>query len=198
MAKINLLPWREEQRKERQREFFLLLIFSAVAAIALVFVALTYLGGTLSMQNERNEYLQAQIKDMDVQIQEIAELEKTREALLARKQVIEDLQSKRSLTVQLLNELVITTPVGVTLTNLQQLGLEVTISGTAQSNARVSEFLTKLGTSALLVDPQLAIIEANKERVQAVEPYDFRIKVRLQLASDQDAVGFDEEQADAE
>lgn len=195
MAKINLLPWRDEQRKERQREFFLLLIFSAVAAIALVFVVLTYLGGTLSMQNDRNQYLQTQIKDMDKQIKEIAELEKTREALFARKQVIEDLQSKRSLTVQLLNELVLTTPVGVTLTNLQQLGLEVTVSGTAQSNARVSEFLTKLGSSELLVNPDLAIIEANEKRAQTVEPYDFRIKVRLHLASDQEDEGFDEEQS---
>jgi len=195
MAKINLLPWREEQRKERQREFFLLLIFSAVAAIALVFVVLTYLGGTLSMQNARNQYLQTQIKEMDQQIEEIAELEKTREALFARKQVIEDLQSKRSLTVQLLNELVSTTPVGVTLTNLQQLGLEVTISGTAQSNARVSEFLTQLGSSELLVNPELAIIEANTKRAQTVEPYDFRIKVHLKLASNQEDEGFDEEQS---
>lgn len=195
MAKINLLPWREDQRKERQREFFLLLIFSAVAAIALVFVVLTYLSGTLSMQNDRNQYLQTQIKSMDRQIKEIAELEKTREALFARKQVIEDLQSKRSLTVQLLNELVVTTPVGVTLTNLQQMGLEVTISGTAQSNARVSEFLTQLGSSKLLVDPELAIIEANAKRAQTVEPYDFRIKVRLKLASSQADEGFDEEQS---
>ncbi|MBE9548685.1 MAG: PilN domain-containing protein [Proteobacteria bacterium] len=195
MAKINLLPWREEQRKERQREFFMLLIFSAVAAIGLVFVVLTYLGGTLSVQNQRNQYLQSQISDMDQQIKEISELEKTREALVARKQVIEDLQSKRSLTVQLLNELVTTTPVGVTLTNLQQLGLEVTISGTAQSNARVSQFLTKLGTSALLVDPELAIIEANEKRAQTVEPYDFRIKVRLNLAPSQEDEGFDEEQS---
>ncbi|MCF6225169.1 MAG: PilN domain-containing protein [Xanthomonadales bacterium] len=198
MAKINLLPWRDEQRKERQREFFLLLIFSAVAAIGLVFVVLTYLGGTLSVQNDRNAYLQAQIKDMDKQIEEIAELEKTREALFARKQVIEDLQSKRSLTVQLLNELVTTTPVGVTVTNLRQLGLEVTISGTAQSNARVSEFLTQLGGSQLLVDPELAIIEANEKRAQAVEPYDFRIRVRLKLASESGSEGFDEEQSDAE
>ncbi len=198
MAKINLLPWRDEQRKERQREFFLLLILSAVAAIGLVFIVLTYLGGTLSVQNDRNAYLQAQIKDMDVQIEEIAELEKTREALFARKQVIEDLQSKRSLTVQLLNELVTTTPVGVTLTNLRQMGLEVTISGTAQSNARVSEFLTQLGGSQLLVDPELAVIEANEKRAQAVEPYDFRIRVRLKLASESGSEGFDEEQSDAE
>ncbi|MCF6262184.1 MAG: PilN domain-containing protein [Xanthomonadales bacterium] len=198
MAKINLLPWRDEQRKERQREFFLLLIFSAVAAIGLVFVVLTYLGGTLSVQNDRNAYLQTQIKDMDKQIEEIAELEKTREALFARKQVIEDLQSKRSLTVQLLNELVTTTPVGVTLTNLRQMGLEVTISGTAQSNARVSEFLTQLGGSQLLVDPELAIIEANEKRAQTVEPYDFRIIVRLKLASESGSEAFDEEQLDAE
>jgi type IV pilus assembly protein PilN len=160
-----------------------------------VFVVLTYLGSTLSMQNDRNQYIQTQISDMDKQIQEIAELEKTREALFARKQVIEDLQSKRSLTVQLFNELVTTTPVGVTLTSLQQLGLEVTISGTAQSNARVSEFLTQLGTSKLLVNPELAIIEANEKRSQTIEPYDFRIKVRMKLASSKEDEGFDEEQS---
>ncbi len=194
MAKINLLPWREEQRKERQRDFFMLLLFSVVGTFAVVFVVLTYLGGVLGTQNDRNQYLQTQISDMDEQIREISELEKTREALLARKRVIEELQGKRSLTVQLLNELVVTTPVGVTLTNLQQNGFEVTISGTAQSNARVSEFLTRLGISQLLTDPELTVIEANELRAQTVEPYDFRIKVRLHLGSEQEE-GFDKEQS---
>jgi len=195
MAKIKFLPWREEQRKERQREFFIMLVLSATAAVALVFFALTFLGGQLHTQESRNQYLQTQIREMDVMIKEIEDLEKTREALFARKQVIEDLQSKRSLTVQLLNELVMTVPVGVTLTNLQQVGLDVTISGTAQSNARVSEFLTKLGQSKLLVNPQLTVIEANKKRAQKIEPYDFQIRVHLQLASSQEDEGFDEEQS---
>ena len=193
MAKINLLPWREEQRSERQRDFFILLSVSAGAAIALVFMALTFLSGELNTQNDINSYLKAQISDMDEQIKEIAELEKTRESMLARKQVIEDLQSKRSLTVQLLNELVLTTPIGVTLTNVRQTDMDVTLSGTSQSNARVSQFLTKLTESTLLVDPQLTIIEADAKRSQSVEPYNFKIRVRLQLASDQVDEGFDAE-----
>ncbi len=192
MAKINLLPWREEQRNERQRDFFILLGISAGSAIALVFLALTFLSSELDNQNDINRYLKTQISDMDKQIKEISELEKTRESMLARKQVIEDLQSKRSLTVQLLNELVLTTPVGITLVNVQQTGMDVTLSGTAQSNARVSQFLTKLSKSTLLVDPELTIIEADGKRTQSVEPYNFRIRVRLKLASDQSDEGFDD------
>ncbi len=191
MAQINLLPWREEQRSERQRDFFILLGASAGAAIALVFIVLSFLSGELNTQNEINKYLKTQITEMDQQIKEIAELEKTRESMLARKQVIEELQSKRSLTVQLLNELVLTTPIGATLTNVQQNGLAVTLSGTAQSNARVSQYLTKLTGSKLLVDPELTIIEADSKRQQSVEPYNFKIRVRLQLASDQVDEGFD-------
>lgn len=191
MAKINLLPWREEQRNERQRDFFILLGISAGSAIALVFLALTFLSGELDNQSDINRYLKTQISDMDKQIKEISELEKTRESMLARKQVIEDLQSKRSLTVQLLNELVLTTPVGITLVNVQQTGMDVTLSGTSQSNARVSQFLTKLSKSVLLVDPELTIIEADDKRTQSVEPYNFRIRVRLKLASDQADEGFD-------
>ncbi len=193
MAKINLLPWREEQRNERQRDFFILLGVSAGSAIAIVFLALTFLSGELDNQNDINRYIKTQISDMDKQIKEISELEKTRESMLARKQVIEELQSKRSLTVQLLNELVLTTPIGITLVNVQQTGMDVTLSGTAQSNARVSQFLTKLSKSKLLIDPELTIIEADDKRTQSVEPYNFRIRVRLKLASDQSDEGFDDD-----
>src|SRR5690606_25429698 len=96
MARINLLPWRPARRKQRQKEFGVMLAFAALAGLALWFVVNTYYGNQIDGQNERNAYLQEQIKQVDTKIKEIDELDKQKARLLARKEVIEQLQANRS------------------------------------------------------------------------------------------------------
>jgi len=192
MARINLLPWREEQRKERQRQFLLTLGMAFVAAVVVVLVWNTFESNRISVQNSRNQTLQTEIRSMDQKIEEIARLEVIRNDLLERKAVIESLQSQRSATVMMLDELVLTTPVGVTLQSLRQQGNVVTLSGTTQSNARVSAYLQGLEGSGLFSTPKLQIIQADGERARSVEPYDFSIRVTLprpQTDAEDDLVG---------
>ena len=181
MSRINLLPWREEQRKERQRQFLLTLGMAFVAAVVVVLVWNTFESNRISVQNSRNQTLQTEIQAMDNRISEIERLEIIRNDLLERKAVIENLQSQRSATVMMLDELVLTTPVGVTLKALRQQGNIVTLSGTTQSNARVSAYLQGLEGSGLFTKPTLQIIQtgATAERARSVEPYDFSIRVTL-------------------
>ena len=181
MSRINLLPWREEQRKERQRQFLLTLGMAFVAAVVVVLVWNTFESNRISVQNSRNRTLQTEIQAMDNRISEIERLEIIRNDLLERKAVIENLQSQRSATVMMLDELVLTTPVGVTLKALRQQGNIVTLSGTTQSNARVSAYLQGLEGSGLFTKPTLQIIQtgATAERARSVEPYDFSIRVTL-------------------
>ena len=181
MARINLLPWREEQRKERQRQFLLTLGMAFVAAVVVVLVWNTFEGNRISVQNSRNQTLQTEIRSMDQKIAEIARLEVIRNDLLERKAVIESLQSQRSATVMMLDELVLTTPVGVTLKALRQQGNVITLSGTTQSNARISAYLQGLEGSELFSNPLLQIIQtgSDRERARSVEPYDFSIRVTI-------------------
>ena len=179
MSRINLLPWREEQRKERQRQFLLSLGMAVVAAVVVVLVWNTFESNRISVQNSRNQMLQTEINAMNAKIAEIDRLEVVRNDLLERKRVIESLQSQRSSTVMMLDELVTTTPVGVTLAALRQQGNVITLTGTTQSNARISAYLQGLEGSGLFTKPELQIIQVGRSRDSSVEPYDFSIRVTL-------------------
>src|SRR5690606_28484412 len=110
MARINLLPWRAERRKQRQKEFGVMVAFAVLAGLALWFLVNTFYGSQIDGQNERNAYLQEQIKQVDTKIKEIEELDKQKARLLARKEVIEQLQANRSQMVHLFDSLVRTIP----------------------------------------------------------------------------------------
>jgi type IV pilus assembly protein PilN len=120
MAKINLLPWRVERRKQREREFYMMLLGAGVAALAALLLAIGWMDHLIGDQTDRNTYFQQQIKTLDKQIEEIQELDKTRSALLTRKEIIEQLQSNRSQMVHLFDEMVRTIPDGVRLTSMKQ------------------------------------------------------------------------------
>ncbi len=178
MARINLLPWREERRKQRQQEFFVLLGASAVSAIVAVFVAMWFIGTQIDAQTERNATLSREIKALDAQIAEIEELDRQRDRLIARKEIIEQLQATRSQMVHLFDELVRTLPDGVQLQAIKQAGQALTLEGVAQSNARVSAYMRNLDASAWLKDSEIVKIEA-KNPDKAV-PYVFSLKVSLE------------------
>ncbi|MEX0914488.1 MAG: PilN domain-containing protein [Wenzhouxiangellaceae bacterium] len=179
MRKINLLPWREELRREAQKNFMILLIVAAVAAAGIVFMANRYFDAQISNQNQRNNFLTAEIAKLDRQIARIEQLDETRNRLLERKRVIEDLQANRTLMVRLFDQLVRTVPSGIRLLSARQVGEEITITGTSQSNARVSTYLRNLESSNVLHDPRLRIIEAETDETDAQMPYMFMVSAKV-------------------
>ena len=187
MARINLLPWRAERRKQRQREFQGMLGLAALAGVLLSFLVWFYFSQQISGQNERNAFLQAEIAKVKKQNEEIKELDAKKDRLLARKKVIEELQANRSQMVHLFDSLVRTIPDGVTLASIKQEGDILTLQGNAQSNARVSAYMRNLEVSGWMTKPDLSIIEVKKDDKNAPAttsasrtlPYSFSLKVQL-------------------
>lgn len=159
MARINLLPWREAERRRRRREF------AIAAGVALGVALLSAVGAhfwfeaRISVQQARNQYIDEQIIQLNRQIKEIQTLEETKARLLARMNIIQQLQQSRPEVVRLFDELVTAIPEGVFLTKLEQAGRNVVLEGRAQSNARVSAFMRSIEGSAWLGNPRLLLIE---------------------------------------
>lgn len=186
MARINLLPWREEARRERQRQFLYSLMGTLVLGAILVLIVGMFFDQRISHQESRNQQIQVEINRLEQRIARIAELERTRDRLLSRKQIIESLQASRSLTVELLDKLAKTIPVGITLTNVRQQGSNLTLLGTSQSNARVSAYLQSLEEMDLFVSPELQYVRASQNPPTPVETYEFAIAVRLDNTRDEE------------
>ena len=177
MARINLLPWRAERRKARQKEFIGMLGLAVVAGVLLSVLIVSFYSGRISTQTARNEFLRGEITKVDAQIKEIEALDQKKSKLLARKEVIEKLQSNRSQMVHLFDSLVRTIPDGVALTGIKQEGDILTLSGRSQSNARVSTYMRNLESSGWMTNPDLNVIEAKEGN--AGLPYEFNLKVKL-------------------
>jgi len=160
MARINLLPWRAERRRQRQKEFVGMLGASALLAVLLAFGIVSYYNAQIEGQNERNAFLRDQIAQVDSRIKEIEALDEKKAKLLARKEVIEQLQASRSQMVHLFDSLVRTIPDGVVLTAAKQEGDKLTLEGRGQSYGRVSTYMRNLESSGWMTRPELSIIEA--------------------------------------
>lgn len=196
MARINLLPWREEARRERQRQFMYSLMGTLVLGAILILIVGLFFDQRISHQEARNQQIQVEINRLQIRIDRIAELEKTRSRLLSRKQVIESLQASRSLTVELLDRLAMSIPVGVTLQTITQQGANLTLMGSSQSNARVSAYLQSLEEMELFVKPQLQYVRAAQKPQSRVETYEYSISVKLDNTK-RDDLGDAENQAEA-
>ena len=177
MARINLLPWREERRKARQKEFVGMLGLAVLAGILLSILIYSFYTGRVSNQTARNDFLRGEITKVDGEIKEIEALDQKKAKLLARKEVIEQLQANRSQMVHLFDSLVRTIPDGVALTAIKQEGDILTLSGRSQSNARVSTYMRQLESSGWMTKPDLNIIEAKEDNPGL--PYEFTLKVKL-------------------
>ena len=186
MARINLLPWRTDRRKQREREFYMLLIASAVGGVFALLVLVGWMGARIDNQQERNTYLQTETKSLDKQIEEIKELDKTRSQLLTRKQIIEQLQSNRAQMVHLFDEMVKTIPDGVRLTSMKQAGDILTLEGVAESNARVASYMRNIDNSPWMGRTDLRKIEnkAGSKDVDKKAPYLFSLDVKLRKPED--------------
>lgn len=182
MAHINLLPWRAERRKLRQREFFMQLGAAALAAIGLLLLWGFWMGMRIDNQNERNAYLQDQIKQVDARLTKINDLEKVRAQLLARKQIIEQLQANRSQMVHLFDELVKTIPGSSRLTSIKQNGDQMVLGGVAQSNASVAEYMRNIEASPWMGQTDLSKTENSHDASRM--PYSFGLTVALQKPKD--------------
>ncbi|MGD8346571.1 MAG: PilN domain-containing protein [Lysobacterales bacterium] len=179
MARINLLPWREEARRERQRQFMYSLVATIVLGAIIVLIVGVMIDQSISDQEARNQRIQVEISRLEQRITRISQLEETRARLVARKQIIESLQASRSLTVEMLDKLAKTIPPGVTLTNVRQQGMNLTLLGTSASNAMVSEYLQNLEAMDLFVQPDLQYVRVFQQAASRVERYEFSISVRL-------------------
>jgi type IV pilus assembly protein PilN len=161
MPRINLLPWREERRREQRRDYLGMLGLTAGAAVVVWLLIHFVYVARIEYQDGRNAYLGEQIARLDRQIREIQALEQERAQLIARMKAIEALQSSRPLVVHLFDELVTTLPEGVYLTDVRQQGATITLQGIAESNARVSNFMRNIEASKWLRNPRLEVIESS-------------------------------------
>jgi type IV pilus assembly protein PilN len=190
MIKINLLPHREEKRKEREKSFYSLLVLGAIAGLLMIVVVGGVIEGLISSQEQRNSVLKKANQDLDEQIKEVSSLQQEIQSLKARQQAVEDLQADRNQPVYLMDELVLQTPEGIYLKSLKQEGQRVVLNGYAQSNERVAEFLRNLNESSPWLDrPDLIEIKSVSlgQGRDAKKIFDFTINVAIRRPRDKDA-----------
>jgi type IV pilus assembly protein PilN len=183
MAKINLLPWRAERRKQREREFGAIMGAALGLAILVVLGWGWYADQMLAGQKSRNDMLTGEIKALEAKIIEIEALKAKRDKLLQRKEVIETLRASGSGTVRMLDDLVRTIPDGVRLTNIKQNGETLVLEGLAQSQARISSYMRNLETSRWLSKPDLQKSEATGPDKTA--RYKFSMMVALRKSKEE-------------
>jgi len=165
MPRINLLPWRDQQRRERKLAFFVALGGAAALAAIAAFIAYLLLGSMIDAQEHRNERLRAQIKVLDKQIEEINDLEAQKQKFISRMQIIEKLQSSRPEVVHLFDELVKEMPDGTYLTSVKQTGNKLKLDGVAQSSTRVSALMRNISASQWLRNPELEVVQTKSDTV---------------------------------
>ena len=180
MAYINLLPWREKKRKEKQQEFAFITGGVAVLGVLVWVLVHMQMQGLIEDQQARNRFLEKQIQIVNKEISKIKDLETVKENLLARMNVIQELQSNRPLSVHLMDELVRTLPDGVFLTSFTQKGNRLTMEGEALSNARVSAYMRNIESSIWLSDPRLDVIQTVAVDRQRVARFKLLAKQRTQ------------------
>jgi type IV pilus assembly protein PilN len=189
MIRINLLPHREEKRKQKKAAFFALLALGALIGVGVVLLVGGYNARAISIQEQRNKVLKTAIVELDTKIAEIATLKQEIEALKARQQAVEDLQGDRNQPVYLMDELVKQTPPGVYLKGFKQEGQKVTVNGFAQSQERVSEFLRNLaGVSPWLERPDLIEVKSTNlgQGKTAKKVVEFNLVVNIKRPRDKD------------
>ncbi len=162
MTRINLLPWRETERKRRQRDFGMTLVGMLVFGVLIGILVHWQIENLISYQERRNHFLEGEIAQLDRKIRDIRDLEKTKAGILARMRIIQQLQESRPEIVHLFDELVNTLPDGVYLTSIKQKERTLLLEGRAQSNARVSAYMRNIEASRWLGKPRLLVIE-NKQ-----------------------------------
>jgi len=190
MARINLLPWREELRAERQRLFFVHSGIAVALGVVVAFAANTQVNQWTDQQRERNEYLKGEIAKVEAEIKEIESLQEQKERLLKRTEVIEQLQQTRAISAHYFDELVDATPPGVYLLSAEMKGEALEFRGVSESSGAVSDFMRKLEASEYMGNPSLVVIE-NKDKGRE-KRREFTVKAQItppKVESSEDAAG---------
>jgi len=190
MPRINLLPWRETQRKDRRIKFLVSLGGAAVAALVATFAGYLLVDSMINAQSARNDRLRAQIKIVDKQIEEINDLESQKQRFISRMQVIDKLQRSRSEEVHLFDEIVNTLPDGTYLTSFVQTGRKLKFEGVAQSSTRVSNFYRAIDASQWMRNADLEVIESTAKNDNA--------GLNFKLSADETSTAADDDQAASE
>ncbi|MEQ5836489.1 PilN domain-containing protein [Marinobacter sp. NFXS9] len=164
MAKINLRPWREELRAEKQQQFVVMIVGAGIIAAGLGFLWKGHVDDQISYQESRNAYVQNAMKSLDSQIKEIEDLRRKRDELIARMKVIQDLQGKRPVIVRVFDELVKTLPDGLFYTDLKKTGDKLQITGMAESNNRISNLMRQFEDSEWFANPNLTNVSSADSR----------------------------------
>lgn len=176
MTRINLLPWREEQRQEQKKQFVMMTMLTCILAAAIVGLIHIQMASKIDYQMSRNKFVSDEIIKVNDEIKEISELQKVRRSLIERMEVIQDLQGSRPSIVHLFTEIVSTVPNGVYLKSLTQVGSNLLVNGEAESNARVSTYMRNLSKSEWLKEPNLSVIEIEDITVNRISTFTLTVK----------------------
>ncbi len=182
MIRINLLPHREEKRKARRQQFYVLLGMVSVLAGLIWFLGFGIINGKINAQVQKNDFLKSEIAILDKEIEEIKKLKAQIDALLARKGVIEALQANRMETVHLFNELARQVPEGIYLKTVKQTGNKILLTGNAQTNARITALMNSLDESPLLEAPKLQETRAENVGGRRLNAFSLEIVISKQSA----------------
>lgn len=187
MARINLLPWRAEIRKQQQKDFIAAIGLGVSLTMALMLLVHFNIAARADYQGERNRYLDTEIASLDKRIKEIQDLEAKKKRLLSKMEVIQQLQVSRPETVHVFDELGRTIPEGVYLSDFTQSDKNITVNGIAQSNARVSAYMRNLESSAWLKSPVLNIIETKVDAKDNKKERQSKFTLQMKQASEKPA-----------
>jgi len=188
MARINLLPWREQLREERKQRFLVTLVGVLIVAGGLVFLADQYLNAAITQQNARNEFIRKEISVLDTRIKEISELKTRRQQLVERMKIIQDLQGNRPIAARVFDQLVRTLPDGVYFTDLKMVGKSISVEGAAESNNLVSSLMRNHEASDWLMAPNLTEVKAvSADKLDQANT--FKLTVQQTVPSDENQQG---------
>ncbi len=187
MAGINLLPWREAARKKSQQQFVMSIVGAIAMGVVTVGAGYTYMESRISYQEQRNAYIQSEIKRLDKTLEEIKTLDANKKALLDRISVIEKLQSTRPAIVHLFDEMVNALPKGLYLTKLAQETNKIKLEGKAESSARVSSYMNRLNASPWLSSSDLNTIKVDpKDKTSRLRYFNLNVKQLLTSRGDEE------------
>ncbi len=188
MARINLLPWREQLREERKQQFLVILVGVLIIAGGVVFLADQYLNAAIDQQNARNEFLRKENSALDSRIKEISELKTRRQQLVERMKIIQDLQGSRPVAARVFDQLVRTLPDGVHFTDLKMVGPSISVEGAAESNNLVSSLMRNQDGSDWLTAPNLTEVKAvSADKLEQANT--FKLTVQQTIPGDQTKQG---------
>lgn len=194
ITNINLLPWREERRNERNKKFLTGCIVAWLIAAAMAFLMVTYWNGRINHQNDRNSYLQSEINKLLAIIKEIDTLKDKRAAIIDRMEVIQTLQSNRAQIVHLFDDLVKKLPSGLFLDKLDKEGKKLSMAGNAQSNGRVSALMRNLDSSEWFDGASLDVVDLVDENGVAISKFNLKVAEESKSEDEEDSPASDEVQ----